>query len=95
MLVMFSEDTMVYPKESEWFWELQADEKTVKPLNETDFYINDYIGLRKLDEAGKVQFVEFPGEHLQITTEEVDDIIVPFLKSWMSLTFGLIEIKSY
>lgn len=54
LFVMFSEDTMVFPKESEWFWELQADEKTVKPVNETDFYINDYIGLKQLTEAGKV-----------------------------------------
>jgi len=34
---MFSEDTMVYPKESEWFWELQADD-TVKKLEETEFF---------------------------------------------------------
>jgi len=57
---MFSEDTMVYPKESEWFWELQADD-TVKRLEETDFFLNDLIGLKKLMDNGKVQFIEWPG----------------------------------
>jgi len=59
MFVMFSEDTMVFPKESEWFWELQSDMKTVKDVHDTDFYINDYIGLKALEEAGKVQYVTF------------------------------------
>jgi hypothetical protein len=34
---MFSEDTVVYPRESEWFWELEAD-GSVKKLEDTDFY---------------------------------------------------------
>ena len=67
LLVMFSEDTMVFPKESEWFWELQADLKTVLPVNQTDFYVNDYIGLRQMEEQGKIQYVTFQGEHLQFT----------------------------
>jgi len=81
LLVMFSEDTVVYPKESEWFWELQSDYKTVKNVNETDFYLNDYIGLKELDEAGKVTYASFAGNHLQFTDEEIDNIVVPFLMS--------------
>jgi palmitoyl-protein thioesterase len=72
LLGMFSEDTMVFPKESEWFWELNADLETVTPLNQTDFYKSDLIGLRSLDEAGKVQFVTFIGEHLQFSEAEID-----------------------
>jgi len=53
----------------------------VLPLNQTDFYKTDLIGLRALEEAGKVQYVEFPGEHLQFTEAQIDAIIVPFLKS--------------
>jgi len=60
MFVMFSEDTVVYPRESEWFWELQADGSILK-VEDTDFYKNDNIGLRKLMEAGKVVFEEFEG----------------------------------
>jgi len=80
MLVMFSGDTVVFPKESEWFWELQAD-GTVTNVLDTDFYKSDYIGLKKLNEAGKVKFIEWPGEHLQFTMEQVDLVVVPFLMS--------------
>jgi palmitoyl-protein thioesterase len=48
MFVMFTEDTVIYPKESSWFWELQED-NTILPLNETEFYKQDLIGLRTLE----------------------------------------------
>jgi palmitoyl-protein thioesterase len=53
MLVMFDADTVVYPRESEWFWELQANGSITK-VEDTDFYKNDLIGLKQLNEAGKV-----------------------------------------
>ena len=37
LLMMFTEDTMVYPKESEWFQELNED-GSVQPLLESAFY---------------------------------------------------------
>jgi len=78
MFVMFSEDTMIYPKETAWFWELQAD-GSVLPLNQTEFYDNDYIGLKTLDQAGKVEFLSFDGDHLQFSDEQIENILVPFL----------------
>jgi palmitoyl-protein thioesterase len=53
MFVMFDADTVVYPRESEWFWELQANGSITK-VEDTDFYKNDLIGLKQLNEAGKV-----------------------------------------
>jgi palmitoyl-protein thioesterase len=68
MLVMFTEDSVVYPKESEWFQQLSLeDEYPVQPLEESDFYVNDYIGLRALNEAGRVSFVSIVGDHLQFS----------------------------
>jgi len=77
---MFDADTVVYPRESEWFWELEATGK-VKDVVDTDFYKNDLIGLKALNEAGKVQFLSFPGQHLTITDDQIDNIISPFLSS--------------
>ena len=37
LLIKFSEDSMVFPPESAWFWELQSD-NTVLPIEKTDFY---------------------------------------------------------
>lgn len=54
MLVKFEEDSVIYPKETAWFQTLDKDGKTVLPLNATDFYQNDFIGVKALNEAGKI-----------------------------------------
>ncbi len=79
LLIMFSNDTMIYPKETAWFHELQAD-GSILPVEQTEFYQKDYIGLRALNEAGKVKFVEFDGDHLQFTYQQIENVIAPFLK---------------
>lgn len=63
MFVKFKRDTMVYPPESAWFWQVQADGQVLK-VDETDFYKKDQIGLRTLNEAGKVIYEDFEGDHL-------------------------------
>jgi palmitoyl-protein thioesterase len=80
LLVMFSEDTMIYPKETAWFQGVDT-KGNVLPLNEMDFYNDDYIGLKSLNEAGKVTFETFEGDHLEFSTTQVNDIVVPFLNS--------------
>lgn len=71
---------MVYPKESEWFQQLDSNYR-LQPLEESDFYKQDYIGLRYLNEAGKVQFKEVDGDHLDTGIFETLDIFIPFLNS--------------
>ena len=48
LFVMFSEDTIIYPKETAWFSQIQAD-GTILPVNQTSFYQNDLIGFKTLD----------------------------------------------
>ena len=80
LLMMFTEDTMVHPKESEWFQ--QIDESgNLQALEDSDFYKEDYIGLAALDKANKVQFVSVVGDHLQFSQEDISNTIVPFLLS--------------
>jgi len=67
MLVMFTEDSMVYPKESEWFQELDKHDRKVKDLDQSDFYTQDFLGLKALTDAGKVQQIEIAGDHLQFS----------------------------
>lgn len=78
LLIMFSEDTTVYPKESEWFGELTAD-GTLLELKDTDLYKNDEIGLKALMDANKVDFVSIKGNHLQFTDSDLQNIIIPAL----------------
>ena len=78
MFIKFSEDTVIYPKETAWFQQLDKNGDLL-PLNATDFYNNDYIGLKSLNEAGKAKFITFKGDHLQFTEDDVKNTIIPFL----------------
>ena len=80
MLVKFNQDMVVYPRESEWFQGLNNLMK-VQPLDKEPFYYDDYIGLKKLNDEGKVQWIALDGDHLQFTEADVTNIFVPFLLS--------------
>ena len=80
MLVMFTEDTVVYPKESEWFQELN-EFMQVEPLEKSAFYQSDLIGLKELNEEGLVQFISIVGDHLEFTDADTTNIFIPFLLS--------------
>merc|ERR1711988_1670012 len=46
-----------------------GQDKEIVPLRESPIYLEDWIGLRTLDEAGKLILLEIPGDHLQVSTE--------------------------
>ena len=71
-------DTVITPKDSSWFEFYDEEGREIVPLNQSDFYINDNIGLRKLMEEGKVSFVEFNEEHVLYNIVEYYEQIVDF-----------------
>ena len=79
VLMKFSQDSMIYPKESAWFEFVDQYEKVI-PLKESMFYLNDNIGLAELMEKGKVQFVAVDGDHLQFDTSDEEKYILPALQ---------------
>ena len=79
-LGMFAKDTMIFPAETAWFYELQAD-GSVLPFNQTQLYLNDTIGLKKLDEQDKLVFHKFPGDHLQFSYQDIREYVFPVLQS--------------
>ena len=73
-------DTVITPIDSSWFEFYDKEGVKIVPLKESDFYINDNIGLRKLDEEGKVYFVAFQEEHVLYNMDEYNNEIVEFFK---------------
>lgn len=76
VLVLFAADKTVVPKESSWFGSYApadtssaADEKTIVPMRLQPLYTHDWIGLRTLDESGRVVLETCDGEHMQLTDE--------------------------
>ncbi|GAB2290060.1 hypothetical protein Dimus_024351 [Dionaea muscipula] len=81
VLIMFENDTVLVPKETSWFgYYANGSSNTILPANETELYTEDWIGLKTLDEAGKVEYFRVPGGHLDITEAEMKKYILPYLE---------------
>ncbi|KAJ5861856.1 uncharacterized protein N7529_009166 [Penicillium soppii] len=66
-MFMFQEDTVAVPKESSLFSEVNATTGEVTPLHERPIYKEDWLGLKQLGEAGKLDFKTIPGQHMHLS----------------------------
>lgn len=78
MLVMFTNDTVINPKETAWFG-YYDENMNLKDMSETQLYQEDYMGLKTLDVTGRLKRVKLPGQHLQFQYSDIVEIFVPFL----------------
>ncbi|KAJ5475642.1 hypothetical protein N7539_007929 [Penicillium diatomitis] len=68
-MYMFDDDTVVVPKESAVFAEVNSTDGTVTPLQERPIYKEDWLGLKALDDQGKLHFKSAPGQHMELSEE--------------------------
>lgn len=99
-------------------FQVEKDFIWVVPLNlaynltslQTKLYTEDWIGLKTLDEAGKVKFINVSGGHLHISTSDMQKYIVPYLEdvessiqwpvtksylSWLSIRNSIKELVGF
>ncbi|XP_023729668.1 uncharacterized protein LOC111877373 isoform X1 [Lactuca sativa] len=80
VLIMGDKDSVLVPKETSWFGYFpDGAYEPILPAQKTRLYIEDWIGLRTLDEAGRVKFVNVTGGHLEISDDDMKKYIVPYL----------------
>lgn len=85
VMVKFLEDTMVQPRESEWFgFYKSGQDKEIVPLFDTPLYKEDKLGLKKLNESGRLHFLGAPWDHLQMKT---DWFLANLVKPFVDVTF--------
>ena len=78
-LWMWEQDTVVVPRDSEWFSVWDSGRNLV-PLKEQSLYTDgDYIGLKALYEAGNMFFYSGQGEHVSLEQYMIDDYLRPLL----------------
>ncbi|CAN0842477.1 Palmitoyl-protein thioesterase 3 [Linum grandiflorum] len=80
VLIMFEGDEVIVPKETAWFG-FYPDGKfsPVLPVQQTRLYQEDWIGLKKMNEEGRVQFVKVAGGHLGISDSDLKQFVIPYL----------------
>ncbi|KAE9596758.1 hypothetical protein Lal_00008007 [Lupinus albus] len=85
VLIMFEEDNVLIPKETSWFgyYPDGAFNPILQP-QQTKLYTEDWIGLRTLDEAGRVKFISASGGHIGISDADMKKYVVPYLNDQTS-----------
>ncbi|XP_069359085.1 palmitoyl-protein thioesterase 1 [Maniola hyperantus] len=81
VMVKFNNDSIVQPKETEWFgFYAPGQAKKLISLQQSKLYKEDRLGLKKMDEDGKLVFLSQPGDHLRFTEEWfIENILKPYL----------------
>ncbi|KAK4389534.1 Palmitoyl-protein thioesterase 1 [Sesamum angolense] len=81
VLIMFEHDTVLIPKETSWFgYYPDGAFNPVLPPQQTKLYTEDWIGLKTLDDAGRVKYITVPGNHLGISKDDMKKYVVPYLE---------------
>lgn len=66
VLVKFNDDDMVVPRESSLFGFYEPGGKDrIIPMANTKLYREDRIGIKEMNESGRLHLIEVPGRHLQ------------------------------
>ncbi|VDM22747.1 unnamed protein product [Hydatigera taeniaeformis] len=83
VLVRFMHDVTVIPGASEWFGFYRSDKpEDVYDIKESKQYKTDSLGLKTLDEQGRLHLIPLPGYHLQFSDEWFRKVIIrQFLKN--------------
>jgi len=76
VLVMAQNDTLIVPKESQHFGYFQeGSNSSVLSMRDSQWYTEDWFGLKALDNANKIVFNITAGNHLQFTMTEFENLI--------------------
>lgn len=73
VMYVFEEDKTVVPKESGWFSEVNETTQKVTKLQDRSIYVEDWLGLRSLDERDRLEFRTTEGGHMQLSEKVLVD----------------------
>lgn len=80
--IMFNKDTMVLPKESEWFgFYKEGSDSDLITLEDSDIWIHDRLGLKEMASKGQLDFLKVEADHLQMPADFWQEEIFPRLRN--------------
>lgn len=74
VMYMFEDDTVLVPKESSWFAEVNRTSEDVTKLKDRKLYKEDWIGLKELDEKDALVFTTLPGGHMALDEDNLKEV---------------------
>ncbi|CAO3673870.1 unnamed protein product [Rhizopus stolonifer] len=75
VMIQFSEDVMIKPAATAWF-SVENEDNQLVPLHDQILYRNDLLGLKRLNETGRLEFLVCPGQHMQISDEYFEKVVI-------------------
>lgn len=81
VMISFSEDETVVPKESAWFQEVNVTSGKVTPLEYRDLYKEDWLGLKQLGASEKIEYLRIKGVHMEVSDDDIKSIAEKYLGS--------------
>lgn len=68
------------PRDTQWFgFYAPGQDVDIVPMEQSELYTNDRLGLRQMNENGQLVLIESPGNHLQFTQPWFVEHIMPVL----------------
>ncbi|KAJ2126991.1 hypothetical protein GGF48_003449 [Coemansia sp. RSA 921] len=74
VLVRFSNDSMICPAGSSWFGFVDENGGEIG-VEDTRMYREDWLGLRELNESGRLELVQVEGTHMQISERDLRSMV--------------------
>lgn len=78
VLVTFTEDTVLVPKESSHFFDYDSAGNLL-PFETSPFYLRNYIGLKDLHEEKKIDFLSIEADHMRIPEEFLKSVGISYI----------------
>lgn len=79
VLIQFEQDTTLVPKESAWFYDNDKVTGVTIPFNESDFYNYDCVGLKRLYDENKIEYLSIDDNHMNIGDHTLRKIIQKYI----------------
>jgi len=77
VLVKWLNDTVVVPRDSEWFGYFPIGSlDSILQMQQQPIYQQDWIGLKTLDQSGRLQLIAIPGEHMEIDDTWFKSVVI-------------------
>ena len=80
VLIQFKRDTMITPRQSAYFQELDENHNLVE-MEDTQIYKEDLFGLKTLNEQGKITKFLIDELHCYYSWEDLNTYVIPFVKT--------------